>query len=386
MEKKLAALLDKYHRNECTDEEIRRLEAWYEEIAKDQPGKEPDEHTVHTMLTAIKRSPRFHAAKTGSRRPLWLSLRRYTAIAASLFFVLAISIFIYRQTLGERSDSPTSDIILPGSDKAILTLADGTRIALDGIQEGVISNDNGVTISKNRQGVLEYRTTSQDHASTLQTNTLATPRGGSYQIVLPDGSKAWLNAASSLSYPTVFSNHERRVRMTGEVYFDIAESRVAVPGQSDERVPFLVETDRQTIQVLGTQFNVNSYTSYPTERTTLVTGKVKVISRTTGDYEVLSPHMQAQVGARIHVENADVARAIAWKNGDFIFRNERLSDILEEVIRWYDVEVSCPEHLGKIRFNGMVSRKQPLSAILDMIAATEQVKLEVKERRIIVKE
>lgn len=386
MENKLVALLNKYHRNECTDEEILQLGAWYEEIAKDVPGAEPSDQTVHAMRDAIQRSPRFQATPTAGHRLLRRSLLRYAALAASLVFLLATSVLLYRHSLVERHPTTTSNIIVPGSNKATLTLADGTRIALDDQPEKLISNQGGISISTDAQGVLEYRATSPGNTPPRLTNTLATPRGGSYQIVLPDGSKAWLNAASSLSYPVAFSNRERRVRMTGEVYFEIAKVYTQGPDGRDKRVPFVVETENQTVEVLGTHFNVNSYTSYPAERTTLVEGKVKVTSRATGEHQTLSPLMQARVGAGIRVVQADVARTIAWKNGDFIFRNERLSDILEEVTRWYDVEVTCPEQLGEIRFNGMVSRKQPLSAILDMIAATDQVKLEVKERRIIVKE
>jgi len=385
MENKLVALLNKYHRNECTDEEIRQLGAWYEQIAKDLPGTEPSDQTVHAMWDAIKRSPRFQATPTAGRRLLRPSLLRYAALAASLVFLLATSLLLYRHSLAERHPTATSDIILPGSNKATLTLADGTRIALDEQPEKLISNQGGISVSTDAQGVLEYRATSPGNAPLRLTNTLATPRGGSYQIVLPDGSKAWLNAASSLSYPVAFSNHERRVQMTGEVYFEIAEVHTQGPDGRDKRVPFVVETKNQTVEVLGTHFNVNSYTSYPAERTTLVEGKVKVTSRTTGEHQTLSPLMQARVGEGIRIARADVARTIAWKNGDFIFRNEPLSEILQEVTRWYDVEVTYPKPLGEIRFNGMVSRKQPLSAILDMIAATDQVKLEVKERRIIIK-
>ncbi|TJZ53323.1 DUF4974 domain-containing protein [Sphingobacterium olei] len=387
MEKKLSDILNKYHSNKCTPEEIQSLETWFEEIARGQPGEEPDQQTIENMLAKIKRSPRFNASPQAKSALLKTLARRYRVAAASLVFLLVSVAVVYQYSRrpAEHTDRITSNDILPGGDKAILTLADGTSIALNDQQEGLISRQDGITISKNGQGMLVYVTEAPERAARYATNTLTTPRGGSHQIILPDGSKAWLNAASSLSYPLVFSKHERRVRMTGEVYFEIAKSSIKQSDGEKEPVPFFVETDKQTIQVLGTQFNVNSYTSYPTERTTLVEGKVKVIYRATGEYKFLSPNMQAQVADKIQVVKTDVTRNVAWKNGDFIFRNEPLADILQEVMRWYDVDIVCPEHLGKIRFNGMVSRKKPLSAIIQMIASTDKVELEVKERRITVR-
>lgn len=385
MDKNLSDLLNKYHNDACSKEEIELLETWFEEIAKGRSGEEPTQKLVDEMEAAIKRSPRF-ATKT---TPGWVIFKafvgRYRSMAASLVFACVAAVMAYQfgGSLSEKPNQLANSEILPGSNKAMLTLADGSIIVLNDRVDSLIARQEGMAISTYERGLLAYTVEGDDQASPEATNTLTTPRGGSFRVALPDGSTAWLNAASTLTYPLAFGGNERKVRMTGEVYFDIEKSYGNGAG---EPIPFVVETDKQTIQVLGTQFNVNSYTENPVERTTLLTGSVKVTARASGRSELLSPNMEARIADKIAVMPADVDRSVAWKNGDFIFRNEPLSDILKEVMRWYDVEIVCPESLGSIRFNGMVSRQQPLSAVMDMIAITEKVRLEVKERRIIITE
>lgn len=306
---------------------------------------------------------------------------RYVA-AAFLFFALAGLIWSLMQG-DDFKENRTADLkkeIVPGSDKAILKLADGSTISLSDAAKGSIADQGGVKVQKTAEGAIVY-TAATNRASSQSYNSISTPNGGQYCVTLPDGSKAWLNAASSLTYPVEFEKKERRVKMTGEVYFEIAK----VSNEKKERLPFFVETDKQVIQVLGTTFNVNAYANESYDCTTLVEGSVRLVSAHSGKSELLRPGQQALIGNNMLLSEADMQQNLAWINGYFIFRREELGSILRKIARWYDVTVECPPELSTMKFTGKVSRSQSLSAVTEMIASIDKVKLEIKERRIIVK-
>jgi transmembrane sensor len=245
---------------------------------------------------------------------------------------------------------------------------------------GKLAVQSGTEIEKTASGEVSYHSPEKiGQIESVSFNTITTPRGGQYLITLPDGTKAWLNAASSLSYPVNFQTKERRVKMTGEVYFEVAKR--LLPG--GQRIPFFVETDKQQIQVLGTHFNVSAYGDDPAVKTTLLEGSVKITSRNK-ETALLRPGQMASLTEHIQVKDADVVQELAWKNGDFIFRGETLESALRQISRWYDLDVQCPPHLGRLRFNGMISRSQPLSMIVETIQLTKLVKITLKERRLIV--
>lgn len=270
--------------------------------------------------------------------------------------------------------------ITPGSEKAILKLSDGSIISLSDAANGKLVDQAGVNVRKTAAGEIVYTAAGKSAASKVF-NSISTPNGGQYRITLPDGSKAWLNAASSLTYPIEFDKNERRVKMTGEVYFEIAK----VSNEKKERIPFFVETEKQLIQVLGTTFNVNAYANEPYDCTTLVEGSVRLVAAGNGQSELLKPGQQALVGKNMQLSGADLQQNLAWVNGYFIFRREELGSILRKIARWYDVTVECPPELSTMKFTGKVSRSQSISAVADMIASVNKVNLEIKERRIIVK-
>lgn len=303
---------------------------------------------------------------------------RYAAVFVGFLMVAGVSWRLIKTTVHtpERAQEKS---ILPGGNRAILTLADGSVISLSDAQNGTVATQNGVNIQKDAAGNIRYEVDGKAAATALVMNTIATPKGGQYRISLPDGSVAMLNAASSLSYPVNFTGKERRVRMTGEVYFEIAKATDA----RKERIPFFVETDKQEIQVLGTHFNVNAYGDESAVRTTLVEGSVQVTAHN-GQSALLKPGQQALLAGGLEVGEADIQKELGWKNGDFIFRAERLDQVLRQVARWYDVEVECPQRLANIRFTGMVSRSQPLSTLKEMIETTKNLKVTLKERRFIV--
>jgi len=306
--------------------------------------------------------------------PVWLR------VAAVLLILMGITLFTYNTHTVKSEFAKIVGEVAPGSDKALLTLGDGSTISLSDRSAGKLAMQGGLQVEKIGTGEVVYsgRTMVQDAGNV--TNTITTPRGGQYRITLPDGTKAWLNAASSLSYPLKFKEGERRVKMTGEVYFEVAK---AISSNSGKHVPFFVETDQQTVQVLGTHFNVSAYADEPAVKTTLLEGSVRIISRS-GDVALLQPGQLALLTEHIQIKEADVDQELAWKNGDFIFKGETLESALRKVARWYDVEIDCPPQLGKLRFNGMISRSQPLSMIAEMIALTKVGKVTVKERRLIV--
>lgn len=306
--------------------------------------------------------------------PVWLR------VAAVLLILMGITLFTYNKHTVQSELTKIDVEVAPGSDKALLTLIDGSTVSLSNMPTGKLVMQGGLRVEKTAAGEVVYSNNTKAHVASNANNTITTPRGGQYRVTLPDGTKAWLNAASSLSYPLKFKEGERRVKMTGEVYFEVAK---AISSNSGKHVPFFVETDKQTVQVLGTHFNVSAYADEPTVKTTLLEGSVRIISRS-GDGALLRPGQLALLNEHIQVKEADVDQELAWKNGDFIFKGETLESALRKVARWYDVEIDCPPHLGKLRFNGMISRSQPLSMIAEMIALTKVGKVTVKERRLIV--
>lgn len=322
-----------------------------------------------------RKEQRFFRNASG-RIPVWIK-----AVAAVLMLTGSI-LFLYKYAYQTKYSilAGNAKDILPGSNQAMLTLADGSVISLSDKPMGKLTLQDGLEVEKTKEGEVIYSPDKKKSGISYAINTIATPRGGQYQVTLPDGTKAWLNAASSLSYPLRFGKKGRKVKMTGEIYFEVA--RVVNSG-TGKRMPFLVETEKQQVQVLGTHFNVKAYQDEPEVRTTLLEGSVKIVSHH-GQSVLLQPGQLALLTGQIEVKAADVNRELAWKNGDFIFRGETLETALRQIARWYNVEVECPERLGRLRFNGMISRKQPLSMIVDMIQLTKLAKVTIKGRRLIV--
>ena len=267
--------------------------------------------------------------------------------------------------------------VKPGGDKAILTLADGSVIDLTERATGEIASQGGMVVTKTEDGQLVYHLENEGLNSEIAYNSIATPRGGQFAVVLPDGSRVWLNADSKLKYPTSFKGDSRTVELIGEGYFEV---------ERDEKRPFRIKSKDQVVTVLGTKFNINSYEDESFMRTTLLEGSVQVEK---GQQSlILKPGEQARVKESIQVAKVNTLHSMAWKNGDFIFRNESIRDIMRQVSRWYDVEIEYQGGNESLRFGGIVSRAKDLSAVLTMLEKTGQVKFEVlmnaekKERRI----
>jgi len=300
-------------------------------------------------------------------RRLWL---RVAAAAAVMLFLAAGGYFILHKGETAHYAGKIKTDVKSGSNGAILTLANGQKVILDQTKEGLIDQE-GTDLRKTGDSLLVYKTGGTAANARVYYNTLETPKGKQYSVVLPDGSKVWLNAASSLRYPTAFSGKERLVELTGEAYFEIAQNKTS---------PFKVKTPDQTVEVLGTHFNIKAYADEQSTWTTLLEGSVKVEN---GQHDVvrLKPGQQmvnGQKGEWRTMEKIDTAAVLDWKNGEFIFSGESLESIMRKVSRWYDVSVEYKDDaVKKELFYGSVSRWANASEVLDMLTLTGTIKFSI---------
>lgn len=313
--------------------------------------------------------------------------------------VLLISVGIGYSLYHSREMTPASarfaaHDIAPGGNRAVLTLANGKTINLNDSGNGELANEAGISVTKTNTGQLVYT------AGTLQKgmsvtdekarNTISTPRGGQYQVNLPDGTRVWLNAASSIQFPLHFNSRERKVSLHGEAYFEVAKLNSMLKGKpSAARIPFIVETDRQELRVLGTHFNINAYDAVT--KTTLLEGAVTVSALPDAKNPVpilsyLRPGQQSVLrNGAIRVGTADTEEAMAWKNGIFLFSGQDLEGIMQEVERWYDVDVVFEENSLKSQtFGGTISRFKNISQLLEVLESTGSVHFKMQGRRITV--
>lgn len=310
----------------------------------------------------------------------------HIAAAAAILLVSAAALFLYiaYSTSEVKNSSTYANDVAPGKNGATLTLANGKQIRLSDALEGELANEAGVTISKTADGQIVYHIQSQDQQVANNINTLSTQKGETYMVILPDQSKVWLNAASTLKYPSKFSGKERLIQLNGEAYFEVAKAKIP---HSRETLPFRVLTASQTVEVLGTHFNINAYADQSDTRTTLLEGSVRIASQSAKDKGVmLVPGQQSVLkeSDRIRVTKVNLNKAIAWKNGKFIFDNESIEDIMQELSRWYDVEISYQGDVSNRIFTGSMSRKMGLAAILAKISYTEAVHFKIEGRRVTV--
>ncbi|MEZ2334600.1 FecR family protein [Mucilaginibacter sp. RCC_168] len=391
----LGKLIAKYLQKELTEQEQDELEQWLQADEHNQElfKKLTDQTIIDSELETFEANDKNKAwrnivKKTGFKSPARkkTTIKSWPAYAAAIVILIALGVTLtrYRNASGEQKMAvkPQKDL-LPGSNKAILTLADGSKIVLDNAKRGKIANQQNVVITKDQSGELVYQAAETSQNEELPPveknvmNTLATPRGGQYQIVLPDGTRVWLNSASSLKYPTAFAGNERRVELNGEAYFEVSK---------DPNKPFYVKTATQTVTVLGTHFNINSYADEIATKTTLLEGSVRVTGNTNGVMAKLKPGEQAvnTINAIDVKENADIDEAVAWKNGKFLFRNTDLHTIMRQLSRWYDVDVEYQGNVAQKHYRGRISRNVPVSDIFQILK-TSGINFTIDGRKIIVR-
>ncbi|WP_428331525.1 FecR family protein [Mucilaginibacter sp.] len=390
----VAALIAKHIGNKLTDEEKIILENWlqadpvnaklFKKITADATANLPQYPDVVNDKAAAWQNI---VSKTGIKYTpnSVIKLKNWGAYAAAIILPLAIGIMLFAHQGNDKKKyakqlAHQQNDLKPGGNKAVLTLANGSKINLDNARDGEIAREPDAIVDKTGDGELVYNTKKQPAEApeiAEAINIISTPRGGQYKLVLADGTKVWLNAASSLKYPTAFAGNERNVELTGEAYFEVAKNAAK---------PFFVKTANQTVEVLGTHFNINSYTDEKATKTTLLEGSVKVTGNFNKVTVKLVPGQQAvNASGSISITNdADIDEAVAWKNGKFLFKNAGLQAIMRQISRWYDVDVAYQGNIAERHYEGRISRDVPVSQIF-MILKTSGLNFTINGGKIIVK-
>jgi hypothetical protein len=308
--------------------------------------------------------------------PKNISIFRLVAAAAIVLLMLTAGLY-FTKYFNKPEEIYFANDIAPGRNGATLTLGNGKKIVINDALTGNIADEAGVKIFKNKDGQIIYQVVgNENNLSTY--NTLTTTRGEQTEVLLPDGTLVFLNAQSSLNFPTNFTGaKERKVSLTGEGYFEVAKNK---------QQPFIVASNQQQVKVLGTTFNINAYADEPYTATTLLEGSVNIINTNNQRNATLVPGQQATLSTnQLEVKSVETDDVVAWKNGYFMFNNETLSAILNRVSKWYDVEVIYKDDAMKNKtFFGSISRYKNISELLKIIQKTDVANFEIKGRQIIV--
>lgn len=376
--KEAKLLLEKYKAGKYTPEEKLLLQKWFHHLEEDTPSE-----LTEADLIIAKKALRKNMVNLVGKAQINILWPRIIA-AAAIVIIISFGIYFYLG-LDKRNTQYVTLMpkdIDPGGNKATLTLSDGRKIILTNAKNGKLAEQSGINVTKAADGQLIYTISNSDNSSQqISYNTIETPVGGQYEVNLPDGSKVWLNSSSSLHYPVRFTGKERKVEITGEAYFEVAH---------DKTMPFRVTNASQTVEVLGTHFNIMAYPDEVSTNTTLLEGSVKIIKD--GNSKLISPGEQSRVkGGNIDVVAVDINEATAWKNGYFMFKSEDIYSIMRQISRWYNIDI---QYLGNVSgkvFGGKISRSRNISEVLEILESTGSLHFQItggdspgKERRIIV--
>lgn len=377
---RLAYLFEKYSANSCTREELAEFWALLRQL--------PEQDFLYEEMQALWNKERTGVTATGTvdwkfledrmrvemlqhntggiaiekpgtraRRVIFMRWW-WAAAAVLLLFATGAYFWINSNRPGKQAIVQQPVDIAPGKDGAVLTLADGRQVVLDSLGNGVIAIQNGAQVLLQNGKVVYEAGQASISADQLQFNTMSTPKGRQFQLLLPDGTKVWLNAASSIRYPTFFAGNERRVAVTGEVYFEVTKNK---------KMPFRVTVNESAgIEVLGTHFNVNAYSNEPELKTTLLEGSVKVSSMGNDQSFILKPGEQAAIHhsqLTIH-DNIDLDKVMAWKNGLFNFEGVPITEVMKQIERWYDITVVYEKGVPNIEFYGEIGRNLSLAELI----------------------
>lgn len=386
----LNILFQKYLNQNCSPEEMKQLLDYFGTAQADQEWLElaiekilneqtddADEIAMQEKLDIGFQQILMKRDEAAKKQVSQLRLR-YTkwAVAASLFFVVGLALFHFTKPFHKASHLVKRNELKPGADRAQLTLADGTVIDLEQAANGKLSNQEGTGVTKTADGKLVYETKNgKDENDRVAYHTLVTPRGGQYKIILPDGSAAWLNAASSLRFPTYFAGKERRVELRGEGYFEV---------KKDAHQPFVVTSGGQEVTVLGTHFNINAYQENNTIKTTLLEGAVKV---TKGNSNCLiapgeAAYLNNENNKIAILKNVDTDAAVAWKDGRFSFDETNIKDAMQQIARWYDVDIVYDGDFSNVELTGVISRGTNAEQVLKLFKGMHQIDYIIKGRLI----
>jgi len=348
------SLIQKHQQRIATDAEKQALANWYSSVSSQDSEFPEEEDDVHEeILMRLLNEIDFQKKRSVNYKG-W-------AVAASLLIMLTAGtiLFFNKYKTAQNQTIAQEHPIRPGGNKAILVLANGSKVLLTDVATGRIAQQSGSQITKTADGKLVYSANPNAVKNTLpQYNTMQTPKGGQYQLLLSDGTRVWLNAESSIKYPVSFDSfNERRVELTGEAYFEVAHNKA---------LPFRVVSNKQVIEVLGTHFNVNAYPDEQNTTTTLLEGAVKIIA---GDKNAtLKPGQEADLTTTFKISTVDPREAIDWKNGNFRFNEEPLESVMRQIARWYDVKIVYEdESVKKETIVAVTTRFANLSALLKIM-------------------
>ena len=386
--KEFLKLLSKYNQGKANAEEKAFLEAYYDLFEQSEEGLNNFSESAKNLIKEDIRSQIKHQMFEDQEDyavaivPFYKKWINYAA-AAVLVAACTIGFLVLKPKsepqMVKLQPKTTIQDIAPGKNQAVLTLANGEVITLDDKANGILAKQAGVVITKNGDGLLQYQITA-DAEPVI--NTISTPRGGQYQLILADGTKVWLNAASAITFPTKFNGLDRKVEIHGEAYFEVAKNA---------KKPFRVKSKNQIIEVLGTHFNVNTYEDEAADKTTLLEGSVSISKLDKSgktqfsSAKILKPGEQASLysNGSIKIAKADEEEAVAWKNGYFKFDKADIKTIMRQVSRWYNVDVEFKGEVSKDLFVGKINRSENVSGVLRILELSK-IKTEIKDRKIII--
>lgn len=380
-------LLEKYFSGTITKGEKTLLDDWYRsfddrEVEVQTTGDETEQQLGDRIKSRLLQTIHNEKPQTISER----KLKWKTPAAAGVILLISLGLYFMmtnfhlKKELAKNEPVPVKmkNDIAPGGNKAVLTLANGASILLDSASNGTLTHQGNINIKKLSNGLVTYNINGRNITpkDAVFYNTISTPRGGEYQVTLSDGTKVWLNAASSIRFPVVFTGNERKVVITGEAYFEVAKNK---------EMPFKVEANSSEIEVFGTHFNVNAYDDEASIKTTLLEGKVKVSVRDQSP-AFLTPGQQAAVNkeGKIKVlDNVDTDQAVAWMHGYFQFKSADLQSILRQIARWYDVDIVYEGNVN-LHFSGQLNKNQNVSKVFETLSLTNEVHFKIRDKKIIV--
>jgi transmembrane sensor len=367
-------LIKKYNADACSEEEKALVESWYLQFEQKELADLSDEERIADLDKIWNALPVHH--QKIRQMGLWYRV----AAAAIILVFLSVGVYIVSQQIDKRQQQTALNLsrsITPGGNSAILTLNNGQQIALTGAQNGQLATQGNTAVTKTADGHVAYdpkqAVAHVNSSQNLVYNTMTTPTGGTYNLTLSDGTKVSLDAASSIRYPVDFNGNERRVEITGQAYLEVAHNKLK---------PFRVTSNGQTVEVLGTHFNINAYTDEGSTKTTLLEGRVKVSKA--GKVAFLQPGQQSVVltgDANIDVNDADIETTMAWKTGIFRFKRADLQTVMRQFSRWYNVQVFYEGNVPDAAITGKVQRNANASHVLEILNKLG-IKFKIEGRKI----
>ena len=352
----ISSLADKLLKGTISPEERILFETWYNTLPEEKVEWNDDEvHSARELQARMFRNIK--------REKIIVTKWYWAAASILILFITGITYHYYpkgkEDLLSAQAQLNIKGNIVPGSNIATLTLSNGDVIVLDKEDNGALTQQGSVQIIKLNNGQIAYKAgEGKDAGKQVSFNTLSTPPGGQYQITLPDGTVVWMNAASSLTFPTAFSGKDRTVKLKGEAYFEVS---------ADEHQPFIVRVNNMDVQVLGTRFNIMAYEDEAVVKTTLLQGAVKVVADNKA--VLLKPGLQAKMkhSGEMNVVPVNVEEAVAWKNGIFSFNGTTIQEVMQQIARWYDAEVIYPDGIPKGLFRGEIERTADITTVLKIL-------------------